>query len=120
MKNFPRMYVVTSNQLNKGKACAQACHGLAAFQEKHPSEFDEWSNYYIVCLKGNLDQVYEKYVVKVLDETKKDKVEHRAWPKAAEYREPDMDNTVTCMVFCALNEQQLAVCEEMFKDLPLV
>lgn len=120
MKNFPRMYILSNKTLNKGKAVAQSCHGLAAFQAKHPNEFDEWDNYYIVCLRADLESVYERFVMKALEESKKDKPDMFAIPKAAEYREPDMGDTLTAMAFCALNEKQLTLCEELFNNLPLV
>lgn len=108
MKNFPRMYVVSSNKLNKGKAVAQSCHAIAAFQMEHPEAFKQWNNYYIVCIKGDLEAVAQKYE------------ELGIKPNCSEYREPDMDNQVTARTFLALNTQELLSCESLCKDLPLV
>ncbi len=120
MKNFPRMYIISSNVLPKGKAAAQSCHALAAHQQTHPEKFETWDNYYLVCLRGNPKEIVDKVFFMALDESKKSNPDRFSLPSMGQYNEPDMDNALTAVAVLALNEKQLEICDQLFKDLPLL
>jgi len=114
------MYIVSSSQLNKGKAAAQSCHALAAYQIIHPAKFDEWCNYYLVCLRGNPKEIFDKIFNMLMDEISKTNPDKFSLPSISQYNEPAMDNALTAVAVLALNEKQVAVCDSLFKDLPLL
>lgn len=120
MKNLPRLYIVVDNTLNKGKATAQSCHAVAEYAITHPDKFQMWDNEFIVCLRGNPETIYNKIFEKVMLEAKKPDPDRLALPSIADYHEPDMEDKMTAVAVLALHEKQLAVCEELFKDLPLI
>jgi peptidyl-tRNA hydrolase len=120
MKNLPRLYVVVSNKLNKGKATAQSCHAVAEFAIVHHDKFAQWDNHTIVCLRGNPKDVYETIFGLVMDETKELNPNKFVIPSIAAYHESDMENEMTAVAVLALNEEQLSVCEKLFNDLPLI
>src|SRR6266567_2494613 len=107
MKNFPRMYIVSSSVLPKGKAAAQSCHALAAYQQTHPEKWEDWDNYYLVCLRGKPEEIWEQVFLECIEESKKPNPDKFALPSIASYNEPDMDNQMTAVAVLALNEKQV-------------
>lgn len=118
--SWPRLYVISSSGLNKGKGAAQSAHAVAQFGIMHREAFEEWGNSTIVLVRGDVTECVRKvhdYGMSVQTGNKRvgDLV-----PLMALNHEPDMDDALTAIAVLALNETQYNTCKELFKDLPLL
>jgi hypothetical protein len=85
-----KLYVITRADLRPGSQIAQACHGLRQFVEEHPAIDENWfktSNYIAVLAAPD-----EAALIRLRDRALSREI------ACSEFREPDMDDSVTCVV----------------------
>lgn len=105
---LPRLYVLSRADLidvpAKGYQAAQSAHAVAAYLLKYPDQ--TWNNEWLI-------------LVSVEDE---DRLEYYSWKAGkdglpvAEWREPDLKNTLTAIAVEIFDEKQA----NLFKKLPLL
>jgi hypothetical protein len=99
----PKLYVVTRKDLIPGAQACQAIHAVCEFADKHPPAYRRWykKSNYLALLSVNDERALNKYVRRA----RVNKIHY------AEFREPDLDNALTAVVFDATEDAR-----EMLKN----
>lgn len=85
-----KLYVVVRGDLPAGLQCAQACHGVRAFVEEHPEADRDWyhnSNNLVVLTVAD-----ESALTDLVLDAKRSGIGYVV------FREPDLEDSVTCVV----------------------
>lgn len=95
-----KLYIVVDSDLSPGLQCAQACHALRAFIEKHPAIDKEWfekaNNLVVLSVPGEL---YLEHLIKLA----------MRWDVHwAIFLEPDLDEQMTAIALCGDRAHRIA------------
>lgn len=98
-----KLCLVVDRDLTTGQKVAQLVHGMRAWSEEHPELDGHWfrNSNTVVCLEGEVEKIHSK-------------LQNLNVPHAL-FREPDLENKLTCLVFL-----QNEVTKKISKGLPLV
>lgn len=99
----PKLYVVTRKDLIPGAQACQGIHAVCEFMDQHPEAYNKWykESNYLAFLSVKNEKSLERYAF----------LADRAGILFSEFREPDLDNALTAIVFDATVESR-----EMLKN----
>ena len=89
MTQVQKLYVVVRADISPGRMIAQAVHGYKEFSIQHPEVDTDW-----------YENSNQKVILQVKNESELKKLITKAEEKGIKYslfREPDLDNTITCI-----------------------
>lgn len=101
-----KLYVIVRKDLAPGLKAAQAAHALRQFTHEHPEIDNEWfhTSNYLALLEIENEQKLEELKHKIIS----------ANIKYAEFREPDLDNSLT-----GLTIEPGKISKKLVRHLPL-